>query len=91
MALQFPSSPTPGQIFSSGPSNWIWDGTAWTVGANLNYEPITTNLDCGNLLPALDKFGVQTQGDIVVIDAMFAGPIATLDLEGTGPVSASPI
>jgi hypothetical protein len=91
MALLFPSSPTPGQIFSNGPNNWIWDGTAWTAAANSNYEVIYTNLDCGDLLTANDSFGVQTEGDIVAIDAMFPGSLATLDLAGSGPVTASPI
>jgi hypothetical protein len=40
---------------------------------------------------ANDAFGVETAGDIVVIDAMFAGPVAVLDLTGAGPVSANPI
>jgi len=91
MALLFPLNPTPGQIFSNGPNNWIWDGTAWTVGANFNYEVIYTNIDCGDLLVANDKFGVETEGDIVVIDAMFAGPLATVDFEASGPVAANPI
>jgi hypothetical protein len=91
MALQFPSSPTPGQIFSSGANNWIWDGTAWVVGASFNYEVITTNLDCGDLLVANDAFGVETEGDIVVIDSMFPGPVRTLDLSGAGPATANPI
>jgi hypothetical protein len=91
MALLFPSNPAPGQIFSSGPTNWIWDGTAWTVAANFNYEAITTNIDCGDLLVANDAFGIETEGDIVVIDAMFPGPVAQVDFEASGPVSANPI
>ena len=91
MALLFPLTPTPGQIFTSGASNWLWDGAAWTTGANLSYQAITTNLDCGDLSVANDAFGVETAGDIVVIDAMFPGPVAVLDLTGAGPVAVNPI
>jgi hypothetical protein len=31
MALDFPSNPTNAQIFNSGASLWMWDGTKWTV------------------------------------------------------------
>lgn len=29
MALNFPSSPTPNQIYTVGDQSWKWDGTAW--------------------------------------------------------------
>ena len=29
MALNFPDSPTPGQVYSYGGVSWIWDGTVW--------------------------------------------------------------
>lgn len=31
MALDFPSSPTIGQTFTSGTMTWEWDGTAWNI------------------------------------------------------------
>jgi DNA/RNA endonuclease YhcR with UshA esterase domain len=29
MAMDFPNSPTVGQIFSSGSRQWVWTGTTW--------------------------------------------------------------
>lgn len=29
--IDFPASPTPGQIFTSGTTSWTFDGTKWTV------------------------------------------------------------
>lgn len=31
MALNFPSSPTPNQIYTVGDQSWKWDGTAWVA------------------------------------------------------------
>ena len=31
MAIDFPNSPTIGQIFTSGDNKWEWDGTSWNV------------------------------------------------------------
>ena len=37
MAIDFPSSPTLDQQFTSGGTSWIWDGSKWNLyaGANL--------------------------------------------------------
>jgi hypothetical protein len=31
MAINFPSSPTPGDIFTAGGTSWEWDGTVWKI------------------------------------------------------------
>ena len=33
--LNFPSAPTPGTVFSSGPT-WVWDGVKWKAAAALD-------------------------------------------------------
>jgi hypothetical protein len=37
MAIDFPSSPTLNQQFTSGSTTWIWDGTSWDLylGGNI--------------------------------------------------------
>lgn len=37
MAINFPSSPTTGDVFTSGGTSWSWDGTKWNLylGSNL--------------------------------------------------------
>lgn len=42
MALDFPSSPTNGQTYTSGSVTWVYDGTKWVIqGASGVYLPIT--------------------------------------------------
>jgi hypothetical protein len=31
MAIDYPNSPTVGQVFTSGSGSWTWDGTKWTA------------------------------------------------------------
>ena len=40
MALDFPASPTNGQVFSSGGVSWIYDGNKWKVNAGTSVEPV---------------------------------------------------
>src|SRR5262245_59119803 len=34
MPLDFPSSPTTGQIFTGGGATWAWDGAKWTAASS---------------------------------------------------------
>jgi hypothetical protein len=38
-ALDFPTSPTIGQVYSANGGSWIWDGTVWVGG---NVTPVTS-------------------------------------------------
>ena len=44
MALDFPSSPGPGQQYVVGGVTWTWDGTKWTMGASAaSVSPVPMN------------------------------------------------
>jgi hypothetical protein len=47
MALNFPSTPTVGQVYTSGSQSWTWNGTVWasstgTSGGGESTGGITT-------------------------------------------------
>lgn len=46
MALNFPSSPTLNQVYTSGTSSWIWDGISWRSNNTSQYPaagiPVST-------------------------------------------------
>jgi microcystin-dependent protein len=48
MAINFPDSPTNGQIFTSGSTSWIWDGTKW--GLNTNVAVSNDSMPVGSIL-----------------------------------------
>lgn len=35
MAINFPDSPTNGQVFTSGSTSWVYDGTKWNLNTNV--------------------------------------------------------
>lgn len=41
MAINFPSSPTLNQTFTSGSSTWKWDGTSWTSVPASSFTNVT--------------------------------------------------
>ena len=67
MAVDFPSSPTVGQTFTSGGVVWLWDGVKWT----------STGAATGLYLPLA---GGAMQGDLILNrDAQVALGAATLE------------
>lgn len=40
MALDFPSSPTNGQVYTATGLSWVWDGTKWVTGTTGFVEPM---------------------------------------------------
>lgn len=45
MPLDFPTSPTVGQTYTSGTKTWQWDGSAWvSVNSAATTNPTTTVL-----------------------------------------------
>jgi hypothetical protein len=39
MALSFPPSPTPDQIYTVGDQSWKWNGTSWEAAASAEVAP----------------------------------------------------
>lgn len=48
MAIDFPNSPTNGQIFTSGSTSWIYDGVKW--GLNTNVAVSNDSMPVGSIL-----------------------------------------
>jgi len=62
MAIDFPNSPTVGQIFTSGDKSWIWDGTVWKAyGASLS--PTVLKVDSTN-----SRVGINNQSPTTALD-----------------------
>ncbi len=40
MALDFPNSPTGGQVYTSAGLSWVWDGAKWVTGTTGFVEPM---------------------------------------------------
>jgi len=76
MAIDFPNSPTSGQIFTSGDKSWIWDGTVWKAyGASLS--PTVLKVDSTNT-----RVGINNQSPAYTLDVN--GTVeATQFLQGT--------
>ena len=62
MAIDFPNSPTNGQIYTSGDKSWIWDGTVWKAyGASLS--PTVLKVDSTN-----SRVGINNQSPAHALD-----------------------
>jgi len=62
MAIDYPNSPTNGQIYTVGAKSWIWDGTTWlTYGASLS--PSVLKVDSVN-----NRVGINNQSPTQALD-----------------------
>ena len=62
MAIDYPNSPTNGQIYTVGAKSWIWDGTTWlTYGASLS--PSVLKVDSVNA-----RVGINNQSPAATLD-----------------------
>jgi len=62
MAIDFPNSPTVGQVFTSGDKSWIWDGSVWKAyGASLS--PTVLKVDSTN-----SRVGINNQSPAYALD-----------------------
>lgn len=62
MAIDFPNSPTVGQIYTVGDKSWIWDGTVWKAyGASLS--PTVLKVDSTNT-----RVGINNQSPAYTLD-----------------------
>lgn len=63
MAIDFPNSPTVGQIYTVGDKSWIWDGTVWKAyGASLS--PTVLKVDSTNSRVGVNTTSPQTALDV---------------------------
>ena len=78
--IDFPASPTPGQIFTAGTASWRWDGTKWLAqGAASSY------------LVAFDVPGILTLNAVFahVFGAAVAFPINFAGSQARGSANAT--
>jgi len=62
MAITFPTSPTNGQVFTSGSKSWQWDGTTW-ISYAANISPSVFKVDATNA-----RVGINNQSPAYALD-----------------------
>lgn len=78
-AIDFPSNPTLGQIFTASNKEWQWDGTAWQLVSSDTNVISTTLIDAkGDLIvgasaDAVTRLGVGTNGQVLTASSTAAG------------------
>jgi hypothetical protein len=69
MAINFPSSPTPGQTFTAGSVSYTWDGTVWTALASAGVG--TARLDVAQSFTAAQRGAITALTDGATITPDF--------------------
>ena len=55
MAINFPDTPNPNDVFTDGGKSWIWDGTTWKI-----YSTATSGIALGDLSVNTTSVGTST-------------------------------
>lgn len=95
-AINFPSTPTIGEIFSAAGKEWEWDGTAWQL-LNVESDGISKNtidakgdLIVGTASDTVARLGVGTDGQVLTASSGASGGLAWNTINGSSYQSASP-
>lgn len=82
MAIDFPNSPTNGQIYTVSDKSWIWDGTVWKAyGASLS--PTVLKVDSTN-----SRVGINNQSPTYPLDVQGNGIVTRFSAGNDGIVLA---
>lgn len=57
MALNFPSSPTLNQVFTSGSQSWTWNGTVWQSSTGTSGGGTSSGITTGKAIAMAIVFG----------------------------------
>jgi hypothetical protein len=78
MAIDYPNSPTSGQIHTVGDKSWIWDGATWNAyGASLS--PSVLKVDATNA-----RVGINNQSPAATLDVQSSGAVDAMRITNTG-------
>lgn len=95
-AIDFPSNPTLGQIFTASDKEWQWDGTAWQLVSSDTNVISTTLIDAkGDLIvgasaDAVARLGVGTDGQVLTASSDATEGLLWTTIQGSLYQSASP-
>jgi hypothetical protein len=83
MALDFPDSPTTGDVFTSGTRNWTYNGTFWSLAANPPVTVAPLSVTSGMIENGAVTTGKIADGTIVDADVSASASIAKTKISGT--------
>ena len=83
MALNFPDSPTAGDVFASGTRTWTYDGSAWLLSANPPVVVLPLSVTGSMIADGAVTSAKIEDGTIVNADVNSAAAIAKTKISGT--------
>jgi hypothetical protein len=81
MAMVFPTSPTVGQVFTSGGRSWVWNGSAWDAPSAANVLQVPIGLTLVNSTPFTNSTSVIVSN---CFSALYDNYLIQLDKVGGG-------